>query len=237
MGHSVAITAADGGTFTGYLSRPASGRAPGIVLIQEIFGVNQVMRGIADWYAARGFAVLCPDLFWRQQPGIELTDRTPQEWQQGVALMKGMDEKAAMGDLAAALEMLRTGPDAAGRAGCLGYCMGGRLAYLMSARHGPDCAVGYYGVGIETRLGEAPGIRTPLMLHIAGRDTHCPVPAQVQIHQALDNHPFVTLHVYRDNDHAFARPGGEHHDPAAAELADLRTLEFFVRHLQGGPIG
>jgi carboxymethylenebutenolidase len=236
MGRNVTIQAGGGGCFTGYLSRPRQGRAPGIVLIQEIFGVNQVMRDIADWYAARGFAVLCPDLFWRQKPGIQLSDRTPEEWQEASAYGKGMDQEAALGDLAAALRMLREDPGGTGRVGCLGYCMGGRLAYLMAARHGPDCAVGYYGVGIETWLDEASGIRTPLMLHIAGRDTWCPVPAQVLIHQALDAHPQVTLHDYRDNDHAFARKGGKHHDPAAAEVADLRSLEWFVRHLLGGPI-
>jgi len=236
MGETVPITANDGGRFTGYLARPKVGKGPGIVLIQEIFGVNAVMRGIADWYAGRGFLVLCPDLFWRQKPGVELSDRSPAEWQQGVAYMKGMVQDAAVADVAAALDLVRSHPGGNGKAGCVGYCMGGRLAFLAAARLAPDASVGYYGVGIERLLGEAASIRTPLMLHIAGRDAHCPVPAQVQIEEALAGRPGITLHHYRDSDHAFARVGGEHYEPAMAELADLRSLEFFVRHLMGGPI-
>lgn len=230
---TVRIRARDGGEFDAYLSIPAGAPAPGIVLVQEIFGVNAYMRSVADWFAERGYTVACPDLFWRQRPGIQLTDRTEGEWQQAFALMKGMDQDKAIEDTASTLALLRVHPACDGRVGCLGYCLGGRLAYLTACRDRPDCCVGYYGVGIESLLGEAKGIRTPLMLHIAGKDSYCSAEARSAIHRALDSHPMVTLHDYPDQGHAFARDGGEHYDARAAELANLRTLEFFARNLTG----
>ncbi|MDT7603840.1 MAG: carboxymethylenebutenolidase [Acidobacteriota bacterium] len=229
----VTIKSSDGGEFGGYLAQPASGRGAGLVLLQEIFGVNQVMRATADWYAARGFVVVCPDLFWRQQPGIELTDKTEAEWQRAFALYNGLDEAKAVEDAAATLKFLRGHTACDGRVGAVGYCLGGKLAYLLAARFRPDCAVGYYGVRIDAALDEATNIRSPLMLHVAGRDKFCPAEAQAKIHAALDSHPFVTLHDYPEQDHAFARTGGEHFDARAAELANLRTVEFFARHLFG----
>jgi carboxymethylenebutenolidase len=229
----VTIESFDGGEFGGYLALPAAGRGAGLLLLQEIFGVNEVMRAAADWYAARGFVVLCPDLFWRQQPGVELTDKTDEDWQRAFALYQGLDEAKAVEDAAAALKSLRAHPACDGRAGAVGYCLGGKLAYLLAARFRPDCAVGYYGVRIEAALEEASNIRTPLMLHIAGRDQFCPPEAQAKIHAALDPRTLVTLHDYPEQDHAFARAGGEHYDAGAAELANLRTVEFFARHLFG----
>ena len=114
-----------------------------------------------------------------------------------------------------------------------GFLLGGNLAYLLSVRFKPDCAVGYYGVGIEKSFDEAKNLSSPLMLHIAGRDKFCPPEAQAQIHATLDANPLVTIYDYPEMDHAFARPGGEHYDAAAAELANLRSLEFFVSHLAG----
>jgi len=235
-GDMVAVRARDGGEFQAYLSTPSSGSGPGIVLIQEIFGVNAYMRGVADWYAARGFTVACPDLFWRQQPGVVLTDRTDEEWQTAFTFMKGMDENLAIEDIAATMELLRAHAACTGKAGTVGFCLGGRLAYLFSCRHRPDCSVGYYGVGLEKIMNEAGGIATPLMMHIAGKDAYCPPQAQRAIHKALDALPGVTVHDYPEADHAFSRVGGKHYDAGAAELADLRTLEFFARHLAGtGP--
>jgi carboxymethylenebutenolidase len=229
----IAIKSFDGGEFGGYLALPASGKGAGLVLLQEIFGVNQVMRDTADWYAARGFAVVCPDLFWRQQPGVELTDKSEEDWQRAFAFYQGMDEAKAVEDAAAALKFLHGHTACDGRAGAVGYCLGGKLAYLLAARFRPNCAVGYYGVGIDTALEEAANIRSPVMLHIAGRDKFCPPEVQRKIHAALDSHTPVTLHDYPEQDHAFARTGGEHYDARAAELANLRTVEFFARHLFG----
>ncbi|HKP10591.1 MAG TPA: dienelactone hydrolase family protein [Blastocatellia bacterium] len=229
----ITIRAFDGGEFAAYLALPASGKGPGIVLIQEIFGVNDVMRDIADRYAELGFVVLCPDLFWRQQPGIVLTDQTDAEWARAFELYKGLDEAKAVDDAAATMNALRAHAACTGKVGAVGFCLGGKLSYLLAARYDPDCAVGYYGVGIENALDEANNLRGPLMLHVAGKDQFCPPEAQAKIHAALDSHPLVTLYDYPQEDHAFARVGGAHYNPDAAELANLRSLESFVRHLIG----
>jgi carboxymethylenebutenolidase len=229
----VTITSFDGGEFDAHLVLPAGGFGPGIVVLQEIFGVNQFLRDVAGWYAAHGFVALVPDLFWRQERGVELTDKTEADWQKALALYNGLDEAKAVEDSAAAVKFLHKHPACSGRVGAVGFCLGGNLAYLLSVRFKPDCAVGYYGVGIEKALGETKNLSSPLMLHIAGRDQYCSPDAQKQIHKTLDPNPLVTNYDYPGQDHAFGRPGGEHYDATAAELADLRTLEFFVRNLTG----
>jgi carboxymethylenebutenolidase len=231
----ITIKSADGGEFEGYLSLPASGYGPGLVVLQEIFGVNQFVRDVADWYAAHGYVALCPDLFWRQERGVELTDQSEADWQKAFALYAGLDEAKAVADSAAAVEFLRAHPSCNGRVGAVGFCLGGNLAYLLSVRYQPDCAVGYYGVSIEKSLAEAVHLSAPLMLHLAGKDKYCPPEAQAQIHQTLDHNPLVTLHDYAEQDHAFGRRGGEHYDATAAELAHLRSLEFLGRNLHGQP--
>jgi carboxymethylenebutenolidase len=229
----VTVKSLDGGEFDAYLKLPAGGYGPGIVVLQEIFGVNEFLRNVCDWYAAHGFVAISPDLFWRQEPGVELTDQTKAGWQRAFELYQGLDEAKAVEDSAAAMEFLRKQPSCNGRVGAVGFCLGGNLAWLLSARFKPDCAVGYYGVSIEKTLSEANNLRSPLMLHLAGKDQHCPLEAQEQIRAVLDPNPLVTIHIYPEQDHAFGRPGGEHYDAAAAELANLRTLEFFVRNLAG----
>src|ERR1044071_2657206 len=228
----IKIKSSDGGEFDAYLALPASGYGPGVVVLQEIFGVNRFLRSVADWYAAHGFVAPVPDLFWRIQPGIELTDKGD-DWKRAIELYQKIDEAKAVADSAAALAFLRKHSSCSGRVGALGFCMGGNLAYLLSTRFKPDCAVGYYGVSVEKSLDEAKNLSSPLMLHIAGLDKFCPPEAQAQIHATLDGNPLVTLHDYPEMDHAFARVGGEHYDAAAAEIANLRTLEFFVSHLAG----
>jgi carboxymethylenebutenolidase len=229
----VAIKSFDDEEFSAYLAAPASGYGPGIVVLQEIFGVNQFMRDVCDWYAAHGFVAVCPDLFWRQEPGTQLTDQTEAEWQKAFELYQGLDEAKAVEDSAAAVEFLRSHASCNGQVGAVGFCLGGNLAWLLSVRFKPVCAVGYYGVSIEKTLNEAKNLRSPLMLHVAGKDQFCPPDAQQQIHAALDQNPLVTIHDYPEQDHAFGRPGGEHYDRTAAELANLRTLDFFVRNLAG----
>jgi len=228
----ITIKAFDGGSFEAYLALPASGYGPGIVVLQEIFGVNPFVRKVADWYAAHGFVALCPDLFWRQEPGIELTDQGD-DLNKAFALYNGLDEAKAVEDSGATLDFLRRQPFCNGRVGAVGFCLGGNLAYLLSARFKPDCAVGYYGVSIEKSLDEAVNLSTPLMLHIAEQDKFCPPEAQQQIRETLGSNPLVTIHTYPGQDHAFGRPGGDHYDPAAAELANLRALEFVTRQLAG----
>jgi carboxymethylenebutenolidase len=226
------IKSFDGGEFDGYVALPASGYGPGIVVLQEIFGVNGYMRSVADWYAAHGFVAVCPDLFWRIERGVELTDKGD-DWKRAIEFYQKIDEDKAVEDSAATLAFLRKHTACSGRVGAVGFCMGGNLAYLLSVRFKPDCAVGYYGVAIEQSLDEAKNLASPLLLHIAEKDKFCPPEAQAQSHDALDSNPLVTIHDYPGLDHAFGRPGGEHYAPAAAELANLRSLEFLVSNLAG----
>jgi carboxymethylenebutenolidase len=224
------IKSFDGGEFDGYMALPSSGYGPGVVILQEIFGVNKYMRSVSDWYAAHGFVALCPDLFWRQEPGVELTDKGS-DWDKAFALYQGLDEAKAVEDSAAAVDFLRRQPSCNGRVGAVGFCLGGNLAYLLAVRFKPDCSAGYYGVSIEKTLNESANLSCPLMLHIAVRDPYCPPQAQAAIHNALDSNSLVTIHDYKDQDHGFARLEGEHYNSAAAELANLRTLEFLLRNL------
>ncbi len=228
----IRIKSFDGGEIDAYIALPAAGFGPGIVVLQEIFGVNQFMRDVCDWYAVHGFVAICPDLFWRQEAGVQLTDQTEADVGKAFQLYQGLDIAKAVEDSAAAVDSLRKHPACSGRVGAAGFCLGGNLAWLLSVRFKPDCAVGYYGVGIEKTLNEASGLASPLILHIAGKDDHCTPEAQKQIHAALDSNPLVTIHEYPDSEHAFSRRG-RHYDADAAELAHLRSLEFFVRNLAG----
>ncbi|HXP31795.1 MAG TPA: dienelactone hydrolase family protein [Stellaceae bacterium] len=227
----VTIRATDGGSFQAYLATPKSGKGPGVVVIQEIFGVNAVMRGITDGLAAQGLTAICPDTFWRIEPGIQLTDKSEAEWKRAFELFQAFNVDKGVEDLKATLAALRKLPACSGKAGSVGYCLGGKLAYLMATRSDADCNVGYYGVGIQDMLDEAKTIKKPLLLHIAEKDQFVPPPAQEKIKAGLKGNPLVTLYSYPGADHAFARIGGEHYDKAAADLANSRTAEFFRRHL------
>ena len=217
--------------FKAYLSLPPSGTGPGLVILQEIFGVNAVMRGLCDQFAAAGFVTFCPDLFWRIQPGIQITDKSDAELQQAFKLYSDYDVEAGMGDIARSIEALRNRPECTGKVGAMGYCLGGYLAYLTACRTSADASVGYYGVGIENDIAAARDLAHPLMLHIAEQDQFVPATAQLQIHDAFDDRDDIVLHDYAGMEHAFARTGGLHFNAAAAELANSRTLEFLRQHL------
>lgn len=222
-GQWIKVAAADGsGTFRAYLSLPPGGKGPGLVVAQEIFGVNATMREVADTYAAQGYVVAVPDLFWRQQPEVEL-GYTPDDWQKAFGFYGGFDESKGVEDIQATLTALRARPEVAPKAGVIGYCLGGKLAYLSACRTDADVAVGYYGVGIENNLAEAAGIKGRLLLHVAGQDKFCPPEAQAKLAAALAGQPNIELHAYAGQEHAFARVGGEHYDKAAADLANQRS--------------
>jgi carboxymethylenebutenolidase len=227
----VTIRAADGGSFKAYLATPKSGKGPGIVLIQEIFGVNKVMRDLADGYAAQGYVVMCPDIFWRQEPGVDITDQSKAEWDKAFKLFQGFNVDKGVDDLKATSAALRSHAASTGKVGSVGYCLGGKLAYLMATRSDSDANVGYYGVGIQDLLGEAKSIKKPLLLHVANKDGFVPPEAQAAVKAALKGNSLVTIDDYREQDHAFARVGGEHYDKAAADLANKRTADFFKKHL------
>jgi carboxymethylenebutenolidase len=230
MGERTTITTADG-SFSAYVARPTAASAPAVVVIQEIFGVNQVMRDITDGLAGQGYLAICPDLFWRIEPGVDITDQSEAEWKKAFALMNAFDADAGVKDLAATIATIRKDPGCSGKVGAVGFCLGGLLAFLTATRTDSDASVSYYGVGIEGRVAEAEKLVKPLLLHIAEEDQFVPKAAQAVILQALKDHPMVEVHTYPGCDHAFARPGGQHYDEAAAKLAGGRTLQFFRKHL------
>ncbi len=221
--------------FGPYLAEPAGSSpgapAPGVVVAQEIFGVNQVMRELCDWLAGEGYLACCPDIFWRIEPGLQLTDQTEAEWARAFELFGLFDADKGIEDLKASLSQLRAHPSCSGRAGAVGYCLGGKLAYLMATRSDVDCSIAYYGVGLDELLDEAENITKPLVLHVAVKDRFVPPEAQEKIAARLAGKELVTLHRYPDQDHAFARPGGEHYDRAAADLANRRSLECLKKEL------
>jgi len=228
---SVTVTAADGGSFSAYLAMPATLPAPGLVVIQEIFGVNQVMRDLTDYYAAQGFVAICPDIFWRIEPGVDITDQSEAEWQKAFDLFGKFDVDQGVQDLIATLDHVRGTDGCTGKAGSVGYCLGGKLAYLMATRSNADANVSFYGVGLDELLDEASQISHPYMSHVAEKDGFVPPEAQAKILPAFEAHPKIQPHLYKGQDHAFARVGGAHYDKDSADLANGRTLEFLKTHL------
>jgi carboxymethylenebutenolidase len=190
------------------------------------------MRELADGYAAQGYVALCPDLFWRQEPGVQLSEQSVTDWARALELYKGFSEVKGVADLITSLEHLRRDLVCTGKVGVVGFCLGGKLAYLMATRSSADCAVCYYGVGIEKDLAEATAITKPLLLHFAENDEFCPPSAQDAIKAAMAKVALASMHIYRGAFHAFARPDGGHYDPAAATAANHLTTDFLAEHLR-----
>jgi len=231
MSETLTITTPDG-TFSAYVARPqAAGDAPAVVVIQEIFGVNKVMRDICDGLAAQGFIAVCPDLFWRIEPNIDITDQSEAEWKRAFELFNAFDVDAGVSDIAATIAAVRQLNGVSGKVGAVGYCLGGLLAFLTATRTDADASISYYGVGLEKHVGEADKLARPLLMHIAEKDQFVPPEAQQVILAALKDHPQIAIHLYADRDHAFAREGGAHYDAADAAKANGRSLAFFKTHL------
>ena len=230
MSETLTINTPDG-AFSAYVARPSAASAPAVVVIQEIFGVNKVMRDICDGLAAQGFVAICPDLFWRIEPGIDITDQSEAEWKRAFELYNAFDVDAGVSDIAATIAATRALPGVNGKVGAVGYCLGGLLAFLTAARTDSDATISYYGVGIEKHVGEADKLARPLMLHIAEEDQFVPKEAQKVILGALKDHPQIQAFTYPGRDHAFARVGGEHYDAADAGKANGRSLTFFKSNL------
>ncbi len=225
-GQWIDIKAADGGKFRSYLSVPASGTGPGIVLCQEIFGINAYIREVADYYAEEGYVVLAPDLFWRLEKDVDL-GYSEQEWKKAFDFLQRFDVDKGMEDITAAVRTLRTRAEVTGKVGALGFCLGGRLAFLAAARSGVDCAVSYYGVTIEKYLNEAARIKVPMVLHFASDDQYAPPETVEKIRTAFKGRNEIEIHVYPGVDHAFARTGGMHYDRPAAMMAHSRSIALF----------
>lgn len=219
------------GSFNAYLAEPREKPRAAIVIIQEIFGVNPGIRQKCDKWAEAGYLAMAPDLFWRLEPGVELDPDVEPEFKQALELMGKFDQDQGVQDIEATIDAARQRFGNGGKVGCVGYCLGGRLAFMTSARADVDASVGYYAVALDSILGEAQAIERPLMLHIAGDDGFVPKETQRKMHDALDPHPQVTLHDYPGEDHGFATELGNRRSEEAATLADGRTADFFARHI------
>lgn len=228
MGERISISTPDG-EFWAYVARPKAEKAPAVVVIQEIFGVNQVMRDITDGLATEGYLAICPDLFWRIEPGIDITDKSEAEWKRAFELFNAFDADKGVEDIQATITAIRQDGQCSGKVGAVGFCLGGLLAFLTATRTDTDGAVSYYGVGLENRTPEAEKLTKPVLLHIAEEDQFVPKEAQAIILRELKNHPQVEIHTYPGRDHAFARDRGEHYHEHDAKLAGGRTLQFFQR--------
>jgi len=223
-------TLAGDGAFSAYVARPEGTPRAAIVVIQEIFGINPGIRQKCDRLAAEGYVAIAPDLFWRIEPGIELDPDVESELHQAFDLFGKFDQDKGIADIEATIKYVRESEDCE-KVGAVGYCLGGRLAYMTAARTDIDASVGYYPVGIPELLREKHAIARPLMLHIAGADQLVSPEVQKEMHEGLDDHPKVTLHDYPGLDHGFATEMGNRRNHEGAQLADSRTAEFFAAHL------
>lgn len=231
MTETVNVTTLSGNEqFDAYIARPADTPKAAIIVIQEIFGVNAGIRRKCDRLAEEGYLAVAPDLFWRLQPRIELDPDVEPEFQQALEWMGKFDQDQGIRDIEATIHHIRRAEGVA-KVGCVGYCLGGRLAFMTAARTDIDASVGYYGVGIDGLLGEKHAIAHPLMLHIPTADGFVDKDTQKAMHDGLDDHDKVTLHDYEGLDHGFATEFGKRRDEDAANLADSRTSAFFEAHL------
>jgi len=231
MSETVSISTLDGaGSFDCYLARPAAAPRAAVVVIQEIFGVNAGIRHKCDRLAEDGYLALAPDLFWRVEPNVELDPDVPEQFHKALGLMGQFDQDQGVADIEATIKYARS-LEGCTKVGAVGYCLGGRLAFMTAARTDVDASVGYYAVGIDNLLREKHAIARPLMLHIAGGDHFVGPEIQQAMHQGLDDHPKVTLCDYPGLDHGFATEIGARRNEEGARLADERTAEFFAEHL------
>ncbi len=224
-------TLAGDGEFTAYRATPAGTPKAAIVVIQEIFGVNAGIRRKCDTLAEAGYLAIAPDLFWRLEPGIELDPDIKPEFDRALELMGQFDQDKGIADIEASIRAARSelGDDA--KVGVVGYCLGGRLAFMTAARTDVDASVGYYGVGIDGLLGEKHAIAHPVLLHVPEEDHFVDKAAQAAMHAGLDDHPKVTIYDYAGEDHGFATEFGERRSDTSAKLADERTAKFFAENL------
>jgi len=220
----------ESGSFAAYVARPEGTPRAGIIVIQEIFGVNEGIRQKCEDFARDGYLAVAPDLFWRLGPGIELDADVPEEMQQAFDLFGKFDQDKGIADIESTIQVVRA-ELGGGKVGAVGFCLGGRLAYMTATRTDIDASVGYYAVGIDGLLGEKHAIAKSLMLHIPVADHFVTPEVQAKMHEGLDGHPKVTLYDYPGEDHGFAAELGKRRSEAAAQLADQRTADFFAEHL------
>jgi carboxymethylenebutenolidase len=220
------------GTFRACISRPAKLPAPVVVILQELFGVNADIRATCDELATQGFIAIAPDLFWRQEPGVDLDVTSEADWQHGLRLYAAFDRDTGTKDI---METVRTAvelPESTGKVALQGYCLGALMAFITATRYEVDAAVAYHGGDTEKYLGEIGGLEAPLLMHLGEEDEFISKAAQAEIKAALAGKPNATVYSYPGQHHAFSRHNGAHYNAAAATLANARTKEFLHRQLQ-----
>ena len=221
------------GAFAAYIARPKTSPAPAVVVLQEVFGVNADIRRHCDELAEQGFLAVAPDLFWRQEPGVDLSVTSEADWQRGLRLYGAYDRDAGAKDVKDTVNTVRSLPECNGRVAVLGYCLGGLMVFLTAVRyHGVHAAVAYHGGDTEKYLGEVGGLSAPLLMHLAEEDEFISKPAQAEIKAALAKKPNATVYSYPGQNHAFTRHNGAHYNAAAAALANGRTSEFLHQQLR-----
>ncbi|MFA5040453.1 MAG: dienelactone hydrolase family protein [Bdellovibrionales bacterium] len=227
----IKITSFEGSEFGAYLSHPPLEGGPGLIVIQEIFGVNDVMRKACDDFAAQGYLAICPDLFWRREPNVQLTDRTPEDIARAYEMYKSLNVEDAVRDLLSVLGYIRKTQGCNGKVGSVGYGLGGRLSYLMATRSDVDASVGYYPTHLEKNLDEIHDIRMPVLLHFGALDKSVPPDKRIKIMHSLARNPVVMARVYENADQGFGLAGGKNYNEVAATLAASRTKDFLAEKL------
>jgi carboxymethylenebutenolidase len=220
------------GAFGAYIARPKTLLAPAVVVLHEVFGVNADIRKTCDELAEQGFLAVAPDLFWRQEPGVDLSVTSEPDWQHGLRLYQAYDRDAGARDVKDTANAVAKLPGCIGKVAVLGYCLGGLMTFLTAVRYGVDAAVVYHGGDTEKYLGEINGFDSPLLMHLAEEDEFISKPAQAEIKAALARKSKATVYSYPGQNHAFSRHNGAHYNAAAAALAHRRTNEFLHQQLR-----
>jgi carboxymethylenebutenolidase len=220
------------GAFTAYIARPKNTPASAVVVLQELFGVNADIRKHCDELAEQGYLAVAPDLYWRQEPGVDLNVTSEADWDHGLRLYSAYDRDSGVKDIKDTIDAARNLPECNGKVGLLGYCMGALMVFLTVVRNdGIDAAVWYHGADTEKYLGELDGLHAPILMHLAEEDEFISKAAQAEIKAALAKKPDATIYSYPGQSHAFSRHNGKHYNAAAAALANGRTREFLHQHL------
>ncbi len=223
---SIEIKAADGsGMFKAYTVTPSTKPTGAVVVIQEIFGVNDALRATCQEIAEMGYIAVAPDLFWRQEPGVDLTDKSEAEWTKAFALMNGFDQDKGVEDLKTTLAIARALPGCNGRVATVGFCLGGRLAVMMATRSDADLNISYYGVMLDKLVPEFGAIQAPLLMHMAEEDEFANEEVREAVLDGAEDNELIECYVYPAVQHAFARVNGVHYDRRAATIANGRTAE------------
>ena len=231
MGDRITVEGQDG-AFNAYIARPKISPAATIVVLQELFGVNADIRKTCDELAEKGYIAVAPDLFWRQEPGVDLTVTSEADWQHGLRLYQAYDRDTGARDVKETIKAVAKLPECTGKVAVLGYCLGGLMVFLTAVRYGVDAAVAYHGGDTEKYLGEVDGLAAPLLMHLAEEDEFISKAAQAEIKAVLAKKPNTAVYSYPGQSHAFSRHGGAHYNAEAAALAHERTYAFLNRQLR-----